>query len=272
MKILFKPTLGVFLLFVLLPVAQAQDSTRSLLKPPEHVPTLRIGGIEYVKGEVYLSKTADPEILKQLGFRDVKFFVSASRYHRYTAMWPLKLNLDSLPREIMGFTYSDEDLSPPQQTTVLYGPDGPRIETSSSGSVTVRDQNGSPQQRFAQAIACYPDTFIHDTPFVKGRVYLYNTQDLEKLQKLGFPGFRGTWNARLKETSLDKYLHYWKNENPNDITDKVLEYETCWPIDLDFNKLPKSVVTLISDQLSQEAIQNQRKTKKVSSLEDDESK
>ncbi len=59
----FAPVMILLLVFAI--AARSEDtSTRVLLRPPDNMPTTRIGGKDYLKGEVYLSKTADPALLK----------------------------------------------------------------------------------------------------------------------------------------------------------------------------------------------------------------
>jgi hypothetical protein len=272
MKVLFRYTLRILLLFVFFLGAQAQDSTRVLLRPPEKIPTSLINGKKYVKGEVYLSKTADPEILKPLGFRDVSFFVSASRYHRYKAKWPLNLNLDSLPPEIVGVTYEGQNTDFSSTPIIWSGNDGPKIEVTCSGQIVVKNHDGGPFNRFGQAIPAYPDTTVAGEPYVKGTVFLSDEKDLDALRKLGFTNFREPWYSKFDDVSLEKYIAHWKSNRRRTEFQKSLQYETSWPLNLDLNKLPDSVITLISDQISRTASEDPKKAKILRMFQSEETK
>jgi hypothetical protein len=282
MRVLFQHALRIFLLFVLLAVVQAQDSTRVLLRPPEKIPTTLIDGKKYVKGEVYLSKTANPEILKPLGFRDASFFVSASRYHRYKAIWPLDLNLDKLPKEIVGLNYdykagtSSQEIggetyetrtgAAPPNDIIWSGKNGPQIDATSTG-YTVRNHDGGPFNRFGQAFPAQPDTIILGEPYVKGEIFLNNLKDADILSKLGFTKLIDLGLNHDTGDEMDRAITKYYEKHPELKVLQILIYETCWPMNLDVSKLPGSVNTIISYQVGMKAYQVPHRPKRKTSLE-----
>ena len=82
--------------------AQAGDN---LLQPPPDCPTIRIGSVDYVKGEVYLSGHQDTVALKEFGFRCFQFVGRSFRSVRYFALWPVTVDVRALPEQVTGLNY-----------------------------------------------------------------------------------------------------------------------------------------------------------------------
>jgi hypothetical protein len=234
------------LLLVLSVVALAEDaSNRAFVKPPDNTPTTRINGKEYIKGEVYLAKTADPAILKSLGFRDVKFYVSAARYNRYNAMWPRAMDTDSLPPEVMGFNY--EQVPPPYGNAYVFGGRrGPKIEYTSSG-VVIKGSDGGKYDRFSQAFPKEPDTSVFGLSYVKGCIFLSSISDTVQLRDLGFTPFIESMMYKKDDIPIEKYLEHPGRYGSKWELPHFYIFDTCWPFDLETKTLPKTVIALISD-------------------------
>jgi hypothetical protein len=237
---------SLFLIFLI--AAQAENSSRMLLKPPKNIPTIHFNHTEFIQGEIYLSKTTNPDSLKHLGFRDLRFVAAASNYNRYSAYWPISMCLDSLPPAITGISYP---IHPdPQKRSLLKGTFGLKISVTDS-SITLRNIDGTPYKRFGYAMPVKSDTMILGLPYSQGMIYLTSLEDTTRLHLLGF--------TSLYLTLQGRYLHYDRAGNINSslpdnlkwLDNPIYIYSTCWPMALNLEALPQSVITLINNNYIQ---------------------
>ncbi len=86
----------------------------NLLPAPPNCATAKIRGVEYVKGEVYMSCHQDTAVLKEFGFRNFYFVGRAFRSVKYFALWPKSLDVRALPETVTGLNYD----RPPDEMVV----------------------------------------------------------------------------------------------------------------------------------------------------------
>jgi hypothetical protein len=214
------------------------------MPPPEDYPIELRNGRDYVRGEVYLSKTVESDFLIPLGFEEINFHASAVRYNSYEAVWPLELNLDSLPPEITGINYNQE-FSAGSNTIVMSGSNDVKMVVR-GGLLTMETKDGRPVSKFPDAFPSQPDTILFGEEYAEGRVYLTFIPDTARLSLLGFLYYR---IPRASEVYDMRYFlrHYETHKSDPNLNTKVTEFITAWPMDLNLEKLPKSVAGLICD-------------------------
>ena len=103
-------SLMIGLMLLMIPTVWADNS---ILKPPANSAKGVRGGKEYCIGTVYLSSHQDTIALKPFGFLDLKFIGRSLGSVKYEAMWPVSLDVDSLPDGVSGLDY---ELSEPDFT------------------------------------------------------------------------------------------------------------------------------------------------------------
>ena len=251
----------LFLLSALAAAAFAEDSTHVLLKPDTAVPVVRIGRAEFVRAEIYLDKTADPKILVPFGFREVRFVASATHYNRYQTLLPHNVEPDSLPRAVQAIYY---DYTPVPGSNMA-------VTTPDCGYEVVGDRivflgpDGNPYHKFGQTFPDKSDTIVLGLPYIKGLIYLISLDDTAKIRSLGFTPFVVPWWERVSQPDQDPTLreyvaHY--DRYLHESTSKELKiFETCYPLDLNTDDLPQSVIELISNRVADEASDRFEKTK-----------
>jgi hypothetical protein len=120
-------TLAVLVLALGLAAGQvyADRPARRLSSPPMNAAVFQWHGTTFTMGQIYLSAHSDTSLLRPFGFRRFEFLGwSLARAH-YSAIWPLRVHLDSLPVELSDLEYAlDEqpaDEFPPDEEEYLAG-------------------------------------------------------------------------------------------------------------------------------------------------------
>ncbi|MBI5059345.1 hypothetical protein HZB60_06140 [candidate division KSB1 bacterium] len=219
-------------------------SERAMLPVPHGYPTESVDGKAYYRGKLYVARgfSAD-SLLTPLGVRELTLDQSTSQWGKYAARWPVALQPDSFPPQVVGIDY-DQEFDPPihKRYVVAGGKFHPAIISDGSGFTRVEGYH-----RFMQVFPPEADTVCVSAPYVKGTIFLYEDCDTEPLRALGFARLQRQ-HPRGPDPTLEDLI-----DNPEwvklvtDIEEGLAVFRTAWPIDLETANLSDCVVNLISD-------------------------
>ena len=119
-----------------------------------------------------------------------------------------------------------------------------RIQVNRFGQII---HEGERRFDYAMPESGEPEALIDGQPYVFGVVFFDAVIDTAALRVLGFHGFRLRKLGSVSDLPMG--LRIELDDRPDHVDNRVRCFETWWPMTLDFDRLPDTVVNLFSERV-----------------------